>query len=347
MSFARFMELALYCPIYGFYEKEPDTVGRRGDYYTSVSVGSLFGELLGFRFVEWLEEGQMTQIVEAGAHDGKLAKDILGWMRTHHPMLFEHLEYWIIEPSERRRHWQMRQLSEFSDNVRWIEDVAGAVKSGGVRGIIFSNELLDAMPARRLGWDAGNRVWFEWGVALEQGNFVWKRLSRDGLRQDPSLGMEIGNGLLDVLPDGFATEWNPSAEKWWSNAAAALQCGTLMTIDYGLQSEEFFAPERPKGTLRAYRKHHIGGDLLAEPGEQDLTSHVNFTTIRRAGESQGLITDALLTQSQFLTQIASRTWGGESSFGEWTAERRRQFQTLTHPEHLGRPFRVLIQSRPK
>ena len=114
------MELALYCPNCGYYEREEDIIGRRGDYYTSVSVGSLFGELLAFQFAEWLEErarerapgvraGEGTEamrIVEAGAHGGDLARDILGWMREHRPGLFERLEYWIMEPSEARQAWQ-------------------------------------------------------------------------------------------------------------------------------------------------------------------------------------------------------------------------------------------------
>ena len=97
IPFARFMELALYCPVYGYYEKEEDNIGRRGDYYTSVSVGSLFGELLAFQFAEWLGAGELgskgVQILEAGAHRGDLARDTLDWMQRRRPELFERLEY--------------------------------------------------------------------------------------------------------------------------------------------------------------------------------------------------------------------------------------------------------------
>ncbi|MBW8863462.1 MAG: SAM-dependent methyltransferase, partial [Verrucomicrobia bacterium] len=97
ISFARFMELALYCPETGYYEKKKDNVGRHGDFITSVSVGSLFGELLAFQFAGWLDElksqGQNPKIIEAGAHDGKLAAHILGWLQTHRPDLFSELEY--------------------------------------------------------------------------------------------------------------------------------------------------------------------------------------------------------------------------------------------------------------
>src|SRR5579863_10712499 len=121
ISFARFMELALYCPNFGYYERLEASPGRRGDYFTSASVGDLFGEMLAFQFAEWLEAlpPQPRQIVEAGAHDGRLACDILRRLQDHRPELFRSLEYWILEPSIRRRKSQQKTLSEFMRAVRW------------------------------------------------------------------------------------------------------------------------------------------------------------------------------------------------------------------------------------
>src|SRR3974390_1327714 len=124
LPFARFMELALYCPDYGFYEVKKDNPGRRGDFYTSVSVGELFGQLLAFQFSKWLDteiEGPKSpaRIVEAGAHDGKLARDILAWLQTHRSKLFNHIEYCIVEPSARRQKWQKEMLQPFAPRVRW------------------------------------------------------------------------------------------------------------------------------------------------------------------------------------------------------------------------------------
>jgi SAM-dependent MidA family methyltransferase len=150
--------------------------------------------------------------------------------------------------------------------------------------------------------------------------------------------------LESVLPDGFVLEWCPAAGEWWRQAAAALRQGHLLTFDYGFTAREFLAPERPHGTLRAYRRHHVTAELLESPGEQDLTAHVNFTQLERAGQDQGLATEGLFTQAQFLTQAARRLWR-ESSHGEPSPLEARQFQTLTHPEHLGRSFRVLVQRR--
>ena len=358
------MELALYCPNCGYYEREEDNIGRRGDYYTSVSVGSLFGELLAFQFAEWLEQDGM-RIVEAGAHGGDLARDILGWMQEHRPELYTRLEYWIVEPSEARQRWQRPKLADYGNKVRWVKGLEGLTsrasphppgsRPDALRGIVFSNEFLDALPVHRLGWDAKARAWFEWGVTLHAGRFVWSQIphgASEHSRQEPidaflpsHFQLATADGLMDVLPDGFTVELCPAAEQWWREAAVALGCGKLLVLDYGLTAEEFFAPERKEGTVRSYHRHLSSGDVLANPGEQDITAHVNFTAIRAAGESAGLKTESFLTQAQLLTSIAARTWEDEGVFGEWTAERIRQFQTLTHPEHLGRAFRALVQSR--
>jgi SAM-dependent MidA family methyltransferase len=150
--------------------------------------------------------------------------------------------------------------------------------------------------------------------------------------------------LLSVLPEGFIMEVCPAAEQWWRTAASSISCGKLVTMDYGFTEEELLAPERTQGTLRACRAHHLSHDLLAYPGEQDLTAHVNFTALQQAGERAGLRTEALASQANFLTGIAAKAWSDPASFGEWTATRTRQFQTLTHPDHLGRSHRVLIQT---
>jgi SAM-dependent MidA family methyltransferase len=362
IPFARFMDLALYCPVYGYYEKEEDTIGRRGDYFTSVSVGSLFGELLAFRFAGWLG-AEALEIAEAGAHRGELARDILSWMRRRRAELFQRLTYWIIEPSDRRRQWQQQTLAEFAGKVRWAKALSefstpptasrwadgrsASRESTSVQRIIFANELLDALPVHRLGWDAKARAWFEWGVALREGRFVWTRLAGDasGLTQlmPPAT---LSPQLATLLPDGFTVEVCPAAQEWWRSAAGVLGRGKLLTIDYGLTVEELLAPERKDGTVRGYRRHQLNSDVLANPGAQDITAHVNFTAIQAAGELAGLHTEAFLTQEQFLTSIARQVWQAEGAFGDWTAQRTRQFQTLTHPDHLGRTFRVLVQGRP-
>jgi SAM-dependent MidA family methyltransferase len=349
IPFARFMELALYCPETGYYERNQDNVGRRGDFITSVSAGRLFGELLAFQFAEWLEEFQISnfkfQIIEAGAHDGMLAADILSWLQAQRPELFAQIEYVIIEPSLRRQEWQRETLKHFSA-VRWFagfENLKLKTQNSKLHGVLFGNELLDAFPVRRLGWDAKEKNWFEWGVTLAGEKFGWTKIS---IPQSvlPSSILHLPPSLLAVLPDNYTIELSPAAESWWRAAAGIFARGKLLAIDYGFTAEEQFSPARVNGTLRAYHRHRVSDDLLAQPGEQDLTAHVNFTAIQKAGEEAGLQTETFCTQPQFLTRILSRAVK-EKSFASLDAKQVRQFQTLTHPEHLGRAFRVLVQSR--
>jgi SAM-dependent MidA family methyltransferase len=349
ISFARFMELALYCPETGYYERNQDNVGRRGDFITSVSTGSLFGELLAFQFAEWLARWPMANgqwpIIEAGAHDGKLAADILNWLKKFRPELFAQIEYWILEPSASRQQWQREKLKQFS-NVRWFtgfDDLKLKTQNLKLHGVLFGNELLDAFPVRRFGWDALGKKWFEWGVTLAGEKFDWRRLPRPQTDL-PAAIRNLPPALLAVLPDGYIAEDSPTAENWWRAAAGIFAHGKWLTLDYGFSVDEQFSPARINGTLRAYFRHHVSDDLLAQPGEQDLTAHVDFSAIQKAGEAAGLQTDFLCSQPRFLTRIFSRAAQGKW-FASLDARQIRQFQSLTHPEHLGRAFRVLVQSR--
>ncbi len=234
------------------------------------------------------------------------------------------------------------RLSEFS-NVRWA-DHQRSTAHDQLTVIIFSNELLDAFPVSRFGWDATAKRWFEWGVALNDGNFIWAKISGQPLKFElPSAILNLPSTLLDVLPDGYIVEDSPAAEHWWCAAAKKLARGKLVAIDYGFTAAEQFSPARTNGTLRAYHHHQVSDDLLANAGEQDLTAHVNFSAIQKAGEEAGLKTETFCTQPQFLTRIFAKAVR-EKSFASLDPKQIRQFQTLTHPEHLGRAFRVLAQS---
>lgn len=350
ISFARFMELALYCPDSGYYEQPERRIGRAGDFYTSVSIGSLFGELLAHQFSLWTGAGSSSPqlVVEAGAHDGQLAFDVLSWTARHRPALFETFEYWLVEPSLKRQVWQRKKVDKFAGRVRWAETLDG-LPQGGVSGVIFSNELLDAFPVHRLGWDAKAGNWFEWGVGLDGEKFFWRRLppdrERDWSGELKRAGFDIPSALLEVLPDGFVLELSPAAADWWRKAALALRSGRLLTCDYGFTALEFLAPERCRGTLRAYHHHRLSDDILVQPGEQDITAHINFSQLQAVGEEMGLKTEVFSTQACFLASIAKAFWDGTSGTVAPSPQQVRQFQTLTHPTHLGRSFRVLVQSR--
>ena len=337
------MELALYCPEIGYYEHREMTPGKLGDFHTSVSVGPLFGTLLASTFAIWLQPQAQhpRQLVECGAHDGQLALDILCWFDANFPDGFHSIEYWIIEPSERLRNRQKEKLARFAPRIRWFDRLEN-LPDGGVNGVIFSNELLDAMPVRRFGWDAANRKWFEWGVGLGDDVFKWQKITDSA---PPEFSEKLPTSLLDVLPDGFVTETCEPAIQWWIEAARKLANGKIMTLDYGLTQVEYFSPHRAEGTLRAYKSHQLVKDVLADPSEQDITAQVNFDAIKNAGEAQGLKTESFITQEKFLTTALQNYLQNPAQRETWKDFESRQFKTLTHPSMMGRSFRVLVQGR--
>jgi len=326
ISFHRFMEMALYEPGLGYYETHRD-IGRHGDYYTSVSVGKLFGELLGFQFAQWLAplEGEV-QLLEAGVHDGQLAKDILNYLRNWQPEIYERTTLVLLEPSQIHRQWQTETLVNHAAKVKWRGE-----ESEPFRGVFYCNELLDAFPAHKLEWDAAAQSWFECGVGESDGQFEWRRM--DEVKDNWNAGPE--------LPDGSGMIHVPDHAPFWNGVCNNLREGRAVAFDYFLEEEEFFTPTRPHGTLRAYHAHQHSDDLLANVGEQDITASVNLAELKFAVKASGVNGSAVSSQANFLVHIFEQTLEHPGQFPEWSPERTRQFQTLVHPEHLGRAFKVL------
>lgn len=352
ISFARFMSMSLYSPKTGYYETHARTIGRRGDYFTSVSVGEVFGELLAHQVLDWVAQVQSDGaaednrliVVEAGAHDGRLALDLLNCLAQRAPEHYARLQYRIIEPSDNRRNWQLKTLEAHKDRLLHVPDVEALAP---FQGVFLSNELLDAFPVHRFCWNRAKSAWEELGVTEESGQWAWVPLECPSLNVDTAIeeaGFTFPPELLAVLPDGYVLELNPSATGWWRQLTSRLERGFALMIDYGLKADEWIHPGRLQGTARAYADHRVSDDLLATPGRQDLTAHVNFTAIERAGLAEGAKTVSLCRQSEFLTRIVQRLDKSGAGLG-WNAAQLRQFQTLVHPNHLGYSFRVLVQQR--
>ncbi|MDH7502162.1 MAG: SAM-dependent methyltransferase [Verrucomicrobiota bacterium] len=359
ITFARFMELALYHPDHGYYERRLDQIGQRGDYYTSVSVGSLFGKLLAADFCARLEKLNSAgfDLVECGAHDGTLAADILTTTKNARQDLHAKLQYVIIEPSPRRRAAQRKNLAEHLDRVSWCEAIDDLGK-GSVHGVVFANELLDSFPFHRLRWSRQQRQWHEDGVGCDGGRFVWVDMGGFGGTQRTGAADETSGpgsdwhavcataqALAEVLPDGFRLDYCPGAARWWRKAATALAKGALMTIDYGLTREELFSPHRHDGTARAYYRHAVDDELLAMAGEKDITAHVDFSALIEAGEAQGLITECMIDQATYIMRILQHSGELLDTASALAQQDRTALVTLVHPSGLGRAFRVLSQVR--
>jgi SAM-dependent MidA family methyltransferase len=173
---------------------------------------------------------------------------------------FAQIEYCIIEPSPRRQEWQRETLKDFAPRVRWLSGFNDSTIQR-FNGIIFSNELLDAFPVHRFGWDAKNKKWFEWGVAVEREKFVWAKIQirSEFAIQNSAIGIRFARRLHHRnLPPPKTGGAKPP--EFWR--------GKLLTIDYGLTADELFSPARTNGTLRAYFRHHVSDDLLANPANR-------------------------------------------------------------------------------
>lgn len=326
LSFARVMELALYHPDHGYYGAGPRALGRAGDFFTSVSVGPLYGRLLaGLAAGLWEKLGRPADfhIIEQGAHDGQLAQDMLD--ACEFPVI-------LVEANARHREAQMQRLTSYGGRVSWVESLAALPPCAALH---VSNELPDAMPVHVVRREGG--LWLERCVAWENDGPVWKSLPP----MDERLCEELKR--LPELPEGHVCEIQLATLEWMRALAGAAFHGEIVIADYGLDAEELNEPQRVHGTLRRYFQHQMDDRVLESLGECDLTSHVNFTRLLETAEAEGLRVLAYEPQGRFLSRCGL-DWVKSLDGRLPNAATRallRQFHTLTHPAFLGRSFRIV------
>jgi SAM-dependent MidA family methyltransferase len=338
MRFDRFMELALYHPEHGYYAV-PRKIGREGDFFTSVSVGPLFGRMLArqARQMADLLNEPIFWIVEQGAHDGRLAHDILEEAR-HMPAFFASLRYLIVEPSRAASEAQRKTLADFGNKVEWCA-APGKRLEEQPAGLFLSNELVDAFPVRIVLREPAE--WRERRVMVDgDGSLNWCSTAI----LDDELRDAVRELALPELPS-YRTEINLAARRWMRDVAGFMRRGYLVTIDYGYPASVYYAPFRSEGTLTCYQEHRQGRDVLAEPGGHDITAHVDFTALAHTGERAGWQTLALIDQQRFLTGIAHDELAGSSVYSPSLVEQLQAWRTLTDPGFLGSKFQVLVQAK--
>jgi SAM-dependent MidA family methyltransferase len=336
VTFAWFMEQALYHPQHGYYSSGRCGIGRRGDYFTNVSVGPLFGRLLARQFCEmWetLDRPARFTIVEQGANNGDFAADVLTEVRSQMPKFFAAIDYCIVEPFQVLRAQQVGKLSEFAQQVSWLESLDALEPFCGIH---FSNELLDAMPVHLVRRADAASDWQEQYVALHG----------DGFRFTPgplsSAALREAVGALPPLPPPYETEIHFAAQRWIASVAEKLTRGYVLCVDYGHARADYYAPERNSGTLRCYRAHHVVASPLMEIGNADITAHVEWTSVARRAIEAGLNPIGFADQHHFLTGLVAEFWNGAAGSD---AKTQRALQTLLNPTLLGRTFQFLGLAR--
>jgi SAM-dependent MidA family methyltransferase len=310
------MQQALYHPEHGYYSSGRCQIGRKGDYFTNVSVGPLFGQLLASQFSEiWDRLGKMNDffIVEQGVHDGQFARDVLEFVQRQLPELFEALRYRILEPFPILKEQQRRKLEAFGDKVEWRES------SEPFTGVHFSNELFDAMPVRLIS-DGTEKL-----VGLDGDTFVFVERQVDK--------MMFNQAALDCV----------------DQIAANLQRGYFIAIDYGSLEEQF---ER---NVQVRAEHRHLDSPFQQIGDADITMSVDWRSVIERAQANGFRVAGFTDQHHFLTGIISGLGRGGSpeppagdrgqSLLPDSRKAKRELQTLLHPEMLGRTFQVLAVTK--
>ncbi len=331
ITFREFMELALYHPQWGYYSSSADRIGKGGDFFTSSSVGTIFGRLLARQVAEMLETlPPPWVVVEMGAGQGHLSRDVVHELSRLLPGGFT---YGIVERSPAMRERQRGVLKDLSP-VEWRDDIRDFAPFCGV---VFSNELVDSFPVHlvEMTEEGLKEVYLDAG----EGGLVEVLL-------DPSTPeLEAYFRELGVaLPPGFRTEVNLEAVGWIHEVADALKGGFVITIDYGYPSHELYQSYRSRGTLMAYRGHRASEELYSDPGEQDLTSHVNFSALKHWGEKVGLVPLGFTDQSHFLLGLGILDL---ISAGDGAPDMSEvlKAKTLIMPGGMGDTFKVLMQAK--
>jgi SAM-dependent MidA family methyltransferase len=349
ISFRDWMAAALYDEREGYYCRPDRTRWGRdadgGDYRTSPERSPLFAATFARYFAAlYAELGSPVEwtILEAGAGAGDFARVLLETLARTHPRAFQATRYCIAEISDDARERARENLVAFTDRVEFCQNNLRGLSCEA--GVIFSNELLDALPVHRV--RQRNDQLLELCVGLDEaGNFNW-------VEQEPTTPRLAAHfsRLNTTLAEGQIAEVNLAAEEWLADAASVLKRGYVLTVDYGAEAAELYqAAERSEGTLRGYRAHQFVADLLLRPGEHDLTTTINWTSLKQAGEAAGLETISLERQDEFLLRA-----GLLDELGRLTAQLPTEAERLRLrlgaremilPNGMSRSFQVLVQRK--
>ena len=335
ISFARYMELALFAPGLGYYAAGSRKFGQQGDFVTAPEISALFSRTLARQVAAVLVHIADGEILEVGGGSGVMAADILAELEALDalPSRYAILEL-SAELQQRQRDTLAARVPHLLSRVHWLTHLPAA----GFRGVVLANELLDALPVqcfcveqdavreRVVGWD-GQR--FQWQT-VEPGSAALK---------------EALTAVAADLPVGYCSEINLAASAWVSSIAALLESGVLLLIDYGFPRHEYYHPQRSTGTLMCHYRHRAHDDPFVYPGLQDITTHVDFTAIAEAAHAAGLQVCGYNTQGLFLLANGITELAEQADNERERIQQVQQLRTLTMPTEMGEQFKVMALCR--
>lgn len=331
ISFARYMELALYAPGLGYYSAGSRKFGAAGDFVTAPELSPLFGRSLARQLAELLAQG-IPDIIELGAGSGALAATLLSELAAlgQAPQRYRILEV-SADLRERQQTLLRERVPDYFDRVEWLDALPESFSA-----VVIANEILDALPVHRV--RKTEDCLHELGVCTTNGALDWAlRLADAAL---------IAATPRD-LPEDYETEIAAAAPALVRALGQKLERGALLFIDYGFPAHEFFHPQRNRGTLMCHYRHRAHGDPFLWPGLQDITAHVDFSAIANAGSATGLDLSGYATQAQFLincgiTDLLAQTPAADTAR---YAPLAAAAQKLLSPAEMGELFKVIAMGR--
>lgn len=329
LSFAEFMQMALYEPGLGYYSAGNVKFGRSGDFVTAPELSELYSSTLANQCAEILNHLSEGDILELGAGSGRMAIGILKALKKMN-QLPKH--YFIVELSaelqQRQRQQMTQEIPELMDRVVWLKEWPAEFV-----GIILGNEVLDAMPVHRFLVEDGIHEFY---VTYSEGEFTWDCRPAENKLLEKTLKEYAIN-----FPEPYLSEINLMLKPWMVSLSDALKKGVVLLIDYGYPRREYYHPDRRLGTLMCYYRHRAQDNPLIHIGNQDITAHVDFTAVAEAGASSGLDVLGFTHQAAFLLNNGILEGLPTICDEEQRFALIQQIKRLTLPGEMGEAFKVI------
>jgi SAM-dependent MidA family methyltransferase len=339
IPFETFMEMALYEPGLGYYATDNIEIGRAGDFYTSQHVHSAFGAMIAVQLEEmWKTMGRPPDFyaIEPGAGAGLMCLDILQYLQDKE--FYHALTYLLVETNPSVQLKQKTVLKKYEDKVRWASSLPAV---GNRKGCILSNELLDAFPVHLV--EMNEEIREIYITFSDDSSFSEIRMPLS----TPAL-TDYFDEFSVQLPKGYRTEINLRIKDWLQSASEILSEGFILTIDYGYPSGEYYSEERNRGTLLCYYRHQVHEDPYTNIGHQDITAHVNFSSVKKWGEFFGFRTLGFCRQGTYLISLGidgviRKLFANSADYLFEVARIKR----LIFPGTLGETHKVMVQHKGK
>ena len=338
ISFAEFMQQALYAPGFGYYSGGLQKFGDAGDFTTAPEISALFSHCVASQCAQVINELGHADILEAGAGSGIMAATILRELELLGALPDR---YYILELSAELRQRQAETIKtlypELFERVQWLD----ALPLSGFCGVILGNELIDAMPVQRFIIE-DNEVREQVVVSQDDGLHL---ATRPADRELITAVRKIETELDEPFAQGYESEINSAGDAWLSSISDLLDTGLILLIDYGYPRREYYHPQRNTGTLMCHYQHRTHPDAMILVGLQDITAHVDFTALAEIAIKKGLSVSGFTTQAHFLLSLGIEQRVGQFSDEHEQMQATQQIKQLVLPSEMGELFKVIALTR--